>query len=83
MNRRGLSNAFSFSVYRVYGLYMRFSRIGPAGKLVFRLVGVERVYMKMSAPSSRPPITLAPIEDFRRDSDLFGEGARDPEAGRR
>ncbi|WP_254020537.1 enoyl-CoA hydratase/isomerase family protein [Mesorhizobium escarrei] len=24
-------------------------------------------------------IALAPIEDFRRDSDLFGEGARDPE----
>jgi enoyl-CoA hydratase/carnithine racemase len=25
-------------------------------------------------------ITLAPAEDFRRDSDLFGEGARTPEA---
>jgi enoyl-CoA hydratase/carnithine racemase len=25
-------------------------------------------------------IALAPAEDFRRDSDLFGEGARDPEA---
>jgi hypothetical protein len=25
-------------------------------------------------------IALAPIEDFRRDSDLFGEGARKPEA---
>ena len=25
-------------------------------------------------------ITLAPVEDFRRDSDLFGEGARNPEA---
>jgi enoyl-CoA hydratase/carnithine racemase len=27
-------------------------------------------------------IALAPIEDFRRDSDLFGEGARKPEAQR-
>lgn len=25
-------------------------------------------------------IALAPVEDFRRDSDLFGEGARNPEA---
>jgi enoyl-CoA hydratase/carnithine racemase len=28
-------------------------------------------------------IALAPVEDFRRDSDLFGEGVRDPEAQRR
>jgi enoyl-CoA hydratase/carnithine racemase len=28
-------------------------------------------------------ITLAPVEDFRRDSDLFGEGVRKPEAQRR
>jgi enoyl-CoA hydratase/carnithine racemase len=28
-------------------------------------------------------IALAPIEDFRRDSDLFGEGVRDPETQRR
>jgi len=28
-------------------------------------------------------IALAPAEDFRRDSDLFGEGARTPEAQRR
>ena len=28
-------------------------------------------------------IALAPAEDFRRDSDLFGEGMRDPEAQRR
>ena len=28
-------------------------------------------------------ITLAPIEDFRRDSELFGEGASKPEATRR
>ena len=28
-------------------------------------------------------IALAPIEDFRRDSDLFGEGVRSPEAQRR
>ena len=28
-------------------------------------------------------IALAPVEDFRRDSDLFGEGARKPEAQRR
>jgi enoyl-CoA hydratase/carnithine racemase len=28
-------------------------------------------------------ITLAPIDDFRRDSDLFGEGARNPEAQQR
>jgi enoyl-CoA hydratase/carnithine racemase len=28
-------------------------------------------------------ITLAPVEDFRRDSDLFGEGVRDPEAQKR
>jgi hypothetical protein len=25
-------------------------------------------------------IALAPAEDFRRDSDLFGDGAREPEA---
>ena len=25
-------------------------------------------------------IALAPVEDFRRDSDLFGEGMRNPEA---
>jgi len=28
-------------------------------------------------------IALAPVEDFRRDSDLFGEGVRKPEAQRR
>jgi enoyl-CoA hydratase/carnithine racemase len=28
-------------------------------------------------------IALAPAEDFRRDSDLFGDGVRDPEAQRR
>ena len=28
-------------------------------------------------------IALAPVEDFRRDSDLFGEGVRAPEAQRR
>ena len=28
-------------------------------------------------------IALAPVEDFRRDSDLFGEGVRDPLAQRR
>ena len=28
-------------------------------------------------------IALAPIEDFRRDSDLFGEAARTPEAQNR
>jgi len=28
-------------------------------------------------------IALAPVEDFRCDSDLFGEGARNPEAQRR
>ena len=27
-------------------------------------------------------ITLAPVEDFRRDSDLFGQGAQNPEAQR-
>ena len=27
-------------------------------------------------------ITLAPVEDFRRDSDLFGEGVRNPDAQR-
>ncbi|HYN51646.1 MAG TPA: enoyl-CoA hydratase-related protein [Thermoleophilaceae bacterium] len=27
-------------------------------------------------------IALAPVEDFRRDSDLFGEGVRSPEAQR-
>jgi hypothetical protein len=27
-------------------------------------------------------IALAPAEDFRRDSDLFGEGVRSPEAQR-
>ena len=28
-------------------------------------------------------IALAPAEDFRRDSDLFGEGVQEPEAQRR
>jgi len=28
-------------------------------------------------------IALAPVEDFRRDSDLFGEGSRNPEAQKR
>jgi hypothetical protein len=28
-------------------------------------------------------IALAPAEDFRRDSDLFGEGVRNPETQRR
>jgi len=28
-------------------------------------------------------IALAPIEDFRRDSDMFGEGVRKPEAQKR
>ena len=28
-------------------------------------------------------IALAPVEDFRRDSDLFGEGVRKPEAQKR
>ena len=28
-------------------------------------------------------LALAPATDFRRDSDLFGEGVRDPEAQRR
>ncbi len=27
-------------------------------------------------------IALAPVEEFRRDSDLFGEGVRSPEAQR-
>jgi hypothetical protein len=31
----------------------------------------------------RHAIALAPLENFRRDSDLFGEGARNPEAQRR
>ena len=45
----------------------------------------------IGSPGSRPPavvtvkdrvnaIALAPVEDFRRDSDLFGEGVRNPEA---
>ena len=29
------------------------------------------------------PIALAPVADFRRDSDLFGEGVRAPDAQRR
>jgi hypothetical protein len=28
-------------------------------------------------------IALAPVEDFRRDSDLFGEGLRNPQAQKR
>ena len=55
---------FVFSLSGVRALYAIFPD-RPGGKLVFRLVGVERVYMKMSAPSSRPPITLAPVEGFR------------------
>ena len=47
----------------------------------------------IGSPGFRPPgrpvvkervnaIALAPVEDFRRDSDLFGEGVRSPEAQR-
>ena len=44
---------------------------------------------RSASPGSRPPATrrqgpvnaiaLAPVEDFQRDSDLFGEGVRDPQ----
>jgi enoyl-CoA hydratase/carnithine racemase len=39
----------------------------------FPAVGQAAVKARVNA------ISLAPVEDFRRDSDLFGEGARDPE----
>jgi enoyl-CoA hydratase/carnithine racemase len=40
----------------------------------FPAAGLAQIKERINA------ITLAPIEDFRRDSDLFGEGARNPEA---
>ena len=43
----------------------------------FPAAGLAQVKDRVNA------ITLAPVEDFRRDSDLFGEGARNPEAQRR
>ena len=43
----------------------------------FPAAGVVTVKDRVNA------IALAPVEDFRRDSDLFGEGARNPEAQRR
>ena len=39
----------------------------------FPAAGLAQVKDRVNA------ITLAPVEDFRRDSDLFGEGARNPE----
>jgi enoyl-CoA hydratase/carnithine racemase len=43
----------------------------------FPAAGVAAVKDRVNA------ITLAPVEDFRRDSDLFGEGASKPEAQKR
>jgi len=43
----------------------------------FPAVGLAAVKDRVNA------IALAPAEDFRRDSDLFGEGSRNPEAQRR
>src|SRR5215471_15119634 len=43
----------------------------------FPAAGVVTVKDRVNA------ITLASVEDFRRDSDLFGEGARNPEAQKR
>src|SRR5262249_40229537 len=44
---------------------------------VFPAAGLAAVKERVNA------IALAPVEDFRRDSDLFGEGSRNPEAQRR
>jgi enoyl-CoA hydratase/carnithine racemase len=44
---------------------------------IFPAAGVATVKGRVNA------IALAPVEDFRRDSDLFGEGSRNPEAQRR
>jgi hypothetical protein len=43
----------------------------------FRAAGLVRVKDRVNA------IALAPVADFRRDSDLFGEGAQTAEAQRR
>ena len=53
----------------VGSLAHRIARFPPSGPLAVK----ERVNS----------IALAPIEDFRRDSDLFGESARNPEAQKR
>jgi enoyl-CoA hydratase/carnithine racemase len=53
----------------VRSLAHRIARFPDAGRLVVK----DRVNA----------IALAPAEDFRRDSDLFGEGARTPEYQRR
>ena len=50
----------------VTSLARRIARFPAAGRAVVK----ERVNA----------IALAPVEDFRRDSDLFGEGVRSPEA---
>jgi enoyl-CoA hydratase/carnithine racemase len=53
----------------VRSLAHRIARFPAAGQVVVK----ERVNT----------IALAPVEDFRRDSDLFGEGVRHPEAQKR
>jgi enoyl-CoA hydratase/carnithine racemase len=53
----------------VRSLALRIAGFPPTGQAVVK----ERVNA----------IALAPVEDFRRDSDLFGEGVRNPEAQKR
>jgi hypothetical protein len=39
----------------------------------------SRLRFRFSPARSVNAIALAPVEDFRRDSDLFGESSRNPE----
>jgi enoyl-CoA hydratase/carnithine racemase len=57
---------------------------GGAAQHLTHLVGRARALeVMLSAVKDRVDATaLAPAEDFRRDSDLFGEGMRSPEAQR-
>jgi len=48
-----------------------------------RCQNLKRDDIRISRRALTSGIALAPAEDFRRDSDLFGEGSQKPEAQRR
>ena len=52
---------------------------GFVGSLAHRIAGIP-VAGRVAVKDRVNAIALAPADDFRRDSDLFGEGVRDPEA---
>jgi enoyl-CoA hydratase/carnithine racemase len=74
------------------GLAERYGRINrpiPADELATFVSSLAQRIAGLSAAAHTVvrdrvnAIALAPVEDFRRDSDLFGEGVRDPLAQRR